>query len=48
MLLSLIPEDILSSDAFSASVALARIHNLADGISVGEVNLDYRTDRTIS
>ena len=38
MLLSLIPEDILSSDAFSASVALARIHNLADGISVGEVD----------
>ena len=38
MLLSLIPEDILSRDGFSASVALARIHNLADGISVGEVD----------
>jgi len=39
MLLSLIPEDIVSSEAFSVSVALARIHNLADGISVGEADI---------
>jgi len=37
LLLADIPDAIKAGDDFSSSVALARIHNLADGISVGEV-----------
>ena len=39
MLLAQIPEAVKAGDDFSSSVALARIHNLVDGISVGEVEI---------
>lgn len=37
MLLKSLPDALTLSEEFSSSVALAQIHNLADGISVGEV-----------
>jgi phosphate transport system permease protein len=37
MLLKALPDALTLSEEFSASVALAQIYNLADGISVGEV-----------
>ncbi len=37
MLLNALPDTLTLSEEFSASVALAQIYNLADGISVGEV-----------
>lgn len=37
MLLNALPDALTLSEEFSASVALAQIYNLADGISVGEV-----------
>jgi len=37
MLLNSLPDALTLSADFSASVALAQIYNLADGISVGEV-----------
>lgn len=38
MILAGIPQAIANAEEFSASVALARIHNLADGASVGDVD----------
>ena len=39
MILAGIPQAIANAEEFSASVALARIHNLADGVSVGDVDI---------
>ncbi len=39
MILAQIPQIITTADGFSESVALARIHNFADGISAGETEL---------